>query len=237
MPKRCARACTTRGSTATSSPSWPPWPAHTGTLAVVGFSLGANLALLALARGGDRLPAGLAAVVAVSPPLDLAACAEALERPSNRLYQSYFVRNLKAAYRRRQRLRPDLYEAGRERGLRTIREYDDVITAHYGGYASAEEYYRASSAGPRLARHHPAGPRAGRARRPDGPRRVRRALALPASGLVQREMTPTGGHVGFAAPTSAPGHFWAAERALAFVTGALGRQSDGAERSVRAATG
>jgi predicted alpha/beta-fold hydrolase len=211
--------------------------AHTGTLAVVGFSLGANLALLALARGGDARPAGLAAVAAVSPPLDLAACAEALERPSNRLYQWYFVRNLKAAYRRRQRLRPDLYEVGRERGLRTIREYDDVITAHYGGYASAEEYYRASSGGPRLlAIDRPALVLAAL----DDPMVPGESVArwpLPASGLVQREMTPTGGHVGFAAPTSAPGHFWAGERALAFVTGALGRQSDGADRVLRAATG
>jgi predicted alpha/beta-fold hydrolase len=60
---------------------------------------------------------------------------------------------------------------------------------------------------------------------------------LPISGLVQREMTPTGGHVGFAAPTSALGHFWAAERALAFVTSALGQQSDGADRVLSAATG
>jgi predicted alpha/beta-fold hydrolase len=194
---------------------------HTPALAVVGFSLGANLALLALARGGDRLPAGLAAVAAVSPPLDLAACADALERPSNRLYQSYFVRNLKAAYRRRQQRRPDLYERGREHGIRTIREYDDVITAPYGGYTSAEAYYSASSAGPRL----------GALTRPalvlaalDDPMVPSDSVArwpLPASGLVQREMTSTGGHVGFAAPTAAPGRFWAAERALAFVTGAL----------------
>jgi len=49
---------------------------------------------------------------------------------------------------------------------------------------------------------------------------------LPASGLVQREMTATGGHVGFVAPTLAPGRFWAAERALAFVTGALDGKAD-----------
>ena len=199
---------------------------HTGTLAVVGFSLGANLALLALARGGDRLPAALVGVAAVSPPLDLAASADAIGRPSNCLYQSYFVRNLKAAYRRRQRLRPDLYEAGRERGLRTIREYDDVITAPYGGYASAEEYYAASSAGPRL----------GALTRPalvlaalDDPMVPGESVArwpLPASGLVQREMTATGGHVGFVAPTAAPGRFWAAERALAFVTEVVRGKAD-----------
>ena len=142
-------------------------------------------------------PASLA-VAAVSPPLDLAACADALERPSNRLYQRYFVRNLAAAYRRRQRLRPDLYEAGRERGLRTIREYDDAITAPYGGYASAADYYARSSAGPRLARDR-RGPRCVLAAA-DDPMIPGESVArwpLPASGLVQREMTPTGGHVGF----------------------------------------
>jgi predicted alpha/beta-fold hydrolase len=42
---------------------------------------------------------------------------------------------------------------------------------------------------------------------------------LPAAGNVVREMLPTGGHVGFAAPTIAPGRFWAAERAMAFLGG------------------
>lgn len=190
---------------------------HTGPLAVVGFSLGANLALLALARGGERLPPSLVGVAAVSPPLDLAACADALARPSNRLYQAYFVRNLKAAYRRRQQRRPDLYEAGRERGIRTIREYDDVITAPYGGYDSAEEYYRRSSAGPLLTSLTRPALVLAAADDPMVPGDSVTRWPLPASGHVRREMTPTGGHVGFVAPTSAPGRFWAAERVMAFV--------------------
>ena len=43
---------------------------------------------------------------------------------------------------------------------------------------------------------------------------------LPASRLVTREITPTGGHVGFVAPSEAPGSFWAGERAVEFL-GAL----------------
>ena len=95
---------------------------------------------------------------------------------------------------------------------------------------SADEYYGASSAGPRL----------GALTRPalvlaalDDPMVPADSVArwpLPASGLVQREMTSSGGHVGFVAPTSAPGRFWAAERVLAFVTGALSPQADGFER-------
>jgi predicted alpha/beta-fold hydrolase len=186
-------------------------------VAVVGFSLGANLALLALGRSAARLPAGLLAVVAVSPPLDLAACVAALERPVNRLYQSYFLRNLRISYRYRQGLCPELYEAGRELRPRTIREWDEAITAPYGGYASADEYYARSSAGPYVssldrrvlilsAQDDPLVPAASVVKWP-----------LPASGMVEREITRTGGHVGFVARTRAPGRFWAAERALGFI--------------------
>jgi predicted alpha/beta-fold hydrolase len=206
---------------------------QTGPVAIAGFSLGGNLALLALARNADRLPPNLVATVATSPPLDLAACVTALERPANRLYQEYFVRNLKAGYRSRQRRRPDLYEAGRERGVRTVREYDEAITAPYGGHAGADEYYRRSSSGPLL----------GAITRPalvlaamDDPMVPGETVArwpLPASGLVQRERTATGGHVGFVGPTVAPGRFWAAERILEFVDGAA--SAAGGETLARAA--
>jgi predicted alpha/beta-fold hydrolase len=102
--------------------SWVP------RLAVAGFSLGASLTLLAAGRGRDRLPAGLTAVAAISAPLDLSACTDALERWDNRVYQRYFMRMLEGAYRRRHERRPDLFPAGRQLGLRTVREYDDRIT-------------------------------------------------------------------------------------------------------------
>lgn len=181
---------------------------------VVGFSLGGNLALLALARDAERLPAGLVGAVAVSPPLDLAACASALERPANRLYQAYFMRGLRAGYALRQRLRPDLYEAGRERRCRSVREFDDRITAPYGGYRDAAEYYAAASAGPLLARvRHPALVLAAA----DDPMVPAEAVTRWPTATVVRELLPTGGHMGFVAPTAAPGRFWAAERALAFL--------------------
>lgn len=191
--------------------------AFTARVGLVGFSLGANLALLALGRSGARVPAAVRRVVAVSPPLDLAACADRLERWSNRFYQRYFMRNLREAYRYRQRLRPDLYEAGREAAPRTIREWDEVITAPYGGYPSADEYYARSSAGPHLVK----------VERPtlvlaahDDPLIPGDSVARwPLSPTVEREMTRTGGHVGFVADTVAPGRFWAAERALAFLAG------------------
>ena len=184
-------------------------------VAVVGFSLGANLTLLALGRGRERLPRGVEAAVAISPPVDLSACADALERPGNRIYQRYFMRMLVETYRRRHREHPELFAAGRELGVRTIREYDHRITAPLGGYESATDYYSRSSAGPQMARI-------------DRPTLVLSATddpMVPASSVerwplspfVQRELTSTGGHVGYVGRAAAPGFFWAPDRALDFL--------------------
>jgi hypothetical protein len=163
-------------------------------LAVVGFSLGASLALLAAGRNAARLPPGLLGIVGVSPPLDLGVCTDALGR--HRLYQAYFMGSLRRAYRELHAARPDLYERGREAGMRTVREYDERITAYYGGYRDAALIVAAAD--------DPMIPLASVERWGLSPR-------------VTREILPTGGHVGFVAPTEAPGAFWAAERALAFL--------------------
>ncbi len=186
-------------------------------LALLGFSLGGNLALLAASRGAARLPTAVAAVVAVSPPVDLAACATALDALPNRAYLLNFLRDLCASYRSRQRRLPDVYAAGRERGVRSIREYDERITAPYGGYRDAADYYARASSGPHL----------GRLARPtlllsglDDPLipgdSVRRLLPT-SPGLLRAELYATGGHVGFVAQSAAPRGFWAAERALDFL--------------------
>jgi predicted alpha/beta-fold hydrolase len=187
-------------------------------LAVVGFSLGANLLLLTLARRRERLPAALAAAAAVSPPLDLSASADALEAPGNRLYQRYFMQMLLDGYRQRNRVRPDLFAAGRESGLGTVREYDDRITAPFGGYESAAQYYERSSAGPWLAAIDR--PTLVLAAADDPMIPVASVARWPVSAAVRREIVPTGGHVGFVGRAQAPGWFWAPQRLLAFLEGA-----------------
>jgi len=189
-------------------------------LALAGFSLGGSLSLLALGRRSERLPKGLRGVAAVSAPLDLGACADALERPSNVLYRRYFMRRLCGSYRRRQRLRPDLYEEGRERGLATVREFDEAITAPYGGFVDAADYYERCSAGPHLKRIDRPTLLLASADDPLVPADSVAAWDRP--GAVHREMLLTGGHVGFVGATEAPGGFWAAERVLKFLEEAVG---------------
>ena len=56
--------------------------------AVVGFSLGGNIALKLAGELEDAAPDLIRAVVAASTPLDLAACARRIAEPDNRIYES-----------------------------------------------------------------------------------------------------------------------------------------------------
>jgi uncharacterized protein len=191
--------------------------AQCGRVAVVGFSLGGALALLTAGRQAALLPSGVLGFAGVSPPLDLGACTEAFSRLQNKIYSTQILNELCESYRSRQRRRPDLYDPGREKGIRTIRDYDEAITAPYAGFRNAEHYYSISSAGPHLTQIvRPTLILAA----PDDPLIPVDSItkfALPASGVVTREITSTGGHVGFVAGTKAPGWFWAAERVLDFL--------------------
>jgi len=190
-------------------------------VALFGASLGANHVLLALGRSKAALPAEVRAAVAVSPPLDLLACSDALHGPGNGLYVSRFLADLKTAYARIQRKSGGRYEAGLEVGVRTVREFDERITAPYSGFASAEDYYTRSSSGPWLQAIDRPTLIISAEDDPMIPGESVRKFALPISGVVTREILPTGGHVGFSARTAAPGRFWAAERALEFLNPSL----------------
>jgi len=190
--------------------------ARVSRVAVIGFSLGGSIALLAAVRGRARLPRAVRGIVAISAPLDLAPCSDALARPANRIYDQYFLRYLKRAYRERQERNP-AYERGRERTVRSLREYDEAITAPYGGYATVTEYYERSSPGQWLTTIERPTLLLAAADDPIVPRASLASWPLPASGLVRRELLPTGGHLGFVAPSAAPGRFWAAEGALDFL--------------------
>jgi predicted alpha/beta-fold hydrolase len=113
---------------------------------LAGFSMGGNLVLKLAGELGDEAPEALRGVAAVSPSLDLAACADAIERRENRLYQWSFVRALRRHVRRKNRLFPDIYDARDVRRVRTIRDFDDLYTARYGGFRDADDYYDRCSA-------------------------------------------------------------------------------------------
>jgi predicted alpha/beta-fold hydrolase len=112
--------------------------------------MGGNLVLKMAGELGPSPPRELRAVVGISPAIDLAAAVDAMEQPRNRIYQLYFVYKLKRRFRAKARLYPELYRTEGLARVRTIREFDDAITAPYCGFRNAADYYRRASSQPLL---------------------------------------------------------------------------------------
>src|ERR1700690_2188276 len=183
-----------------------------------GYSMGGNLVTKMAGEFGEAAPKELRGVAAVCPALDLAACADALEKTENYLYQRHFVKGLMARYRRKVELYPERYSQNGFGPIRTVREFDDAITAPSFGYRDAQEYYEAAGAKKVIAKvrvpllmitakDDPFVPYAAflRARVEENPR-------------VRFVAPEHGGHCGFISRHAGAERFWAEERIVEFVT-------------------
>jgi predicted alpha/beta-fold hydrolase len=115
-------------------------------LALVGFSMGGNLVLKLAGEWGSQGPPQFRAVAACCPSMDLAASADALHEPGNRLYELYFLFNLRRRMVRKASLFPGHFDVSRMRGMRSLRDFDHQITAYYCGFSGADDYYARATA-------------------------------------------------------------------------------------------
>lgn len=111
-----------------------------------GFSMGGNIVLKMAGEFGEAAPPQIRAFAAVAPAMDLAACALALEAPRNFIYSARFVRGLKRRMRHKVKLFPQHFRVNGLDRVRTVREFDDAITAPHSGFRDAADYYARSSA-------------------------------------------------------------------------------------------
>lgn len=181
-----------------------------GRIFVAGFSMGGNLALKMAGEMGERAPAALLGVCAVSPAVDLKETVENLGKVQNRPYQWNFVRGLRRLVERKKALYPALYDTRRLDRLRTVRDFDEMYTAPHGGFDNAHDYYARASALPFV----------GRIRVPtlivhagDDPLVPRGPLLRPGAAdnpRVAKATPPHGGHVAFVSADKGR-RFWAEE--------------------------
>ncbi len=117
------------------------------SISLIGYSMGGNLVLKLAGDLGSSAPSSLRSVIGVSPAIDLGPSADALHIPQNRVYEIKFLRALLARFRRKVALFPRAYDPSRADGIRSIRDFDERITAFYSGFTGADDYYyRAASA-------------------------------------------------------------------------------------------
>ncbi|HEX8964031.1 MAG TPA: alpha/beta fold hydrolase [Rhodocyclaceae bacterium] len=163
-------------------------------LFAAGVSLGGNALLKWLGEQGRAAHAVVDAAAGISAPLDLAAANEALSRGFGLAYARHFLRTLVPAALAKLARHPGLFDAAAVTAARTLRDFDDAVTAPLHGFADAADYYARSSAGQFLpgievptlvlnARNDPFLPAA--------------ALPRRAGPAVVLEQPDEGGHAGF----------------------------------------
>ena len=183
----------------------------------IGISLGGNALLKFLGETGSSAHEVLSAAVAVSAPLDLMVAGEALGRGFARIYSAMFLRTLKKKTEEKALRYTDALDLAAMRRARSLRAFDNVVTAPLHGFRDTDDYWTRASARPLLrsiavptllmnARNDPFLPEA----------------ALPGehevSGSVECEFPRQGGHVGFVAGAF-PGSFeWFTQRIIRFVS-------------------
>jgi hypothetical protein len=181
-----------------------------------GYSMGGNLVTKMAGEFGAAVPKALRGVGVVCPALDLAASADALERADNFLYQRHFVRGLMSRYARKQELFPGRYRQNGSVRVRTVRQFDDFITAPQFGYRDAQDYYDHVGAKRVAAQIRVPVLMITAKDDPFVPYASFLAARIADNPAVRFVAPDHGGHCGFISKHSGPERFWAEQRIVDF---------------------
>ena len=108
---------------------------------ICGFSLGANVTFKYAGDSVFRLSPKIKAIAGVSVPCDLKAGSYQIMLWQNRLYESRFLKSLKAKIIAKDRLFPGIAEPRILDLVKTLRDFDDKFTAPLHGFKDADDYY------------------------------------------------------------------------------------------------
>lgn len=182
---------------------------------VAAISLGGNATLKWLGEQGSEAANIVAAVAAISAPLDLTAAGNALEVGFSKIYAKNFLNTMKKNALAKLVRHPGIFNAEVVRAAATLREFDNEVTAPLHGFRDTDDYWLRASAKPGLsnirvpalvlnARNDPFLP----------------AWALPdaaeVSSAVTLDFPSDGGHVGFFSSPFPGNSLWMPQRVFHF---------------------
>jgi len=201
--------------------------AGTAPLFGCGVSLGGNALLKWLGEDAQAKHLIMAAA-AVSAPVDLMAAGDALGRGFNRVYTRAFLVTMKEKGARKLERFPGVFDAAALRRVRTLRDFDNIVTAPLHGFRDTDDYWTRASSKPGLARIEV----------PTLLLNARNDPFLPGGSLprpqevspaVRCEFPEEGGHVGFVGGPF-PGRLdWLPRRLTAFFAEAMAARRGGSE--------
>lgn len=187
-------------------------------VALVGFSLGGNLALKYVGERGGTVDDRIAGVAAFSAPCDLRASADSLARFSTRIYMGRFIASLGAKIREKAARFPGAIDLAPLDGMRTFHEFDDRYTAPLHGFSGAADYWEQCSSVRYLGAVRVPALLVSALNDPFLAGRCYPVDEAERNPCITLEMPRSGGHIGFIS-CGRDGTYWSERRALAFLDG------------------
>lgn len=123
---------------------------QTGPISAAGYSLGGNVLLKYLGENGASTP--LHAAAAVSVPLNLGVCSDAINTGFSKIYQKLLLKRMKQSVERKFDQYTAAFDWQRTMAAKTFAQFDDAVTAPLHGFSGKDDYYGSCSAMSFLAR-------------------------------------------------------------------------------------
>lgn len=185
------------------------------SLALTGYSMGANITLKYLGVQGKNIPDQLRSAAVFSAPTDIRAGADVLDRWDNLIYKQRFMRLLYKKIKVKARKFPGRIQTENFRKVRYWYDFDEFFSAPICGFASADEFHQQASAKNFL--HGIAIPTLLASAKNDP---ILTPECFPVEiarehPFLHLELTESGGHCGFQ-QAGRKRYSWAEERALEF---------------------
>jgi predicted alpha/beta-fold hydrolase len=185
-------------------------------IALLGYSLGGNVTLKYM--GETTTDPAIRCAIAVSAPMRLDICSDAMDQGFARIYQASLLRSMiKKMHLKRTLLKTSDKHFPEPQGIQNIRQFDDSFTAPIHGFDSAEHLYQSCSSRQFLINI-------------DKPTLIIQSLddpfmtaeVLPCehelSDSVNLELSTHGGHVGFIGDDKMRPRFWLQNRVHRFLS-------------------
>ncbi len=138
----------------------------------------------------------------------------------NLVYTRAFLSTLKRKSLAKLAHHPDLYDAARVRAARTLRDFDNIVTAPLHGFRDTDDYWKRASSKPWLATIRVPTLIVNARDDPFLPEAVL-PQAHEVSDTVTREFPARGGHVGFVSGPFPGNVDWLAQRIITFFEGSV----------------
>ncbi len=185
-------------------------------MVAVGYSLGGNALLKYLGETGST--SQLESAIAVSVPFDLDNAAHTLRKSGFGIYQNHLLKNLKSTVLSKKQILASIIDINAAMNTKNFHEFDHIVTAQLHGFRGVDDYYAQSSSNqyislittPTLILHAKDDPFLHSSAIPD-------KKNIPK--LVQLEVSPHGGHVGFISQQG----YWLEQRIPEFLSHFLNR--------------